>query len=147
MLITFIWLQHFLWQYLHLHGGKIETTYINMTREKGQNTMLEHLQLHKPKNVLQMWLIIAKEKKTKQQKHKESVLLKRALHLHLFLLHLLLLKLFNFSKYICPRGEVFKRWLHSFLKEDILLLSEASLFQSVSLTVLPITGQSADFKY
>ena len=25
--ITFIWLQHFLWQYLHLHGGKIKTTY------------------------------------------------------------------------------------------------------------------------
>ena len=33
-LITFICLQHFLWQYLHLHDGKIETTYINMAREK-----------------------------------------------------------------------------------------------------------------
>ena len=69
--------------------------------------MLEHLRLRKPKNVLQIWLIIAKEKKTtEQQKHNESALLKRALHLHLSLLHLLLLKLFNFSKYICPRGEV-----------------------------------------
>ena len=26
-LITFIWLQHFYWQYLHLHRGKIKTTY------------------------------------------------------------------------------------------------------------------------
>ena len=25
--IIFIWLQHFLLQYLHLHGGKIKTTY------------------------------------------------------------------------------------------------------------------------
>ena len=34
--LTFIGLQHFLSQYLHLHEGKIETTYINMTREKGK---------------------------------------------------------------------------------------------------------------
>ena len=31
-ILTFIWLQHFLWQYLH--GGKLKTTYINKASEK-----------------------------------------------------------------------------------------------------------------
>ena len=50
--ITFIWFQHFLWQYLHLHGGKIKTTY----KGERKNTMLRHLQLIKP-----LWLLAGAE--------------------------------------------------------------------------------------
>ena len=35
--------------------------------------MLEHLQLRKPKNVLQKWLIIAKEKKQRSNKNIKSL--------------------------------------------------------------------------
>ena len=38
--------------------------------------MLQHLQQPKPKNVLQIWLVTAKENKKTSQKHQESVLLK-----------------------------------------------------------------------
>ena len=84
-----------------------------------QNTILQHIQLPKPKNVVQIWLIIitnnyyfaiiAKEKNnTLYNKNVMSLSyqLKGALQLHLFLHHFLLLELFIFSKFICLRGGV-----------------------------------------
>ena len=62
--ITFIWLQHFLWQYLHLHGGKIKTTY----KRERKNTMLRHLQLIKP-----LWLLAGPEPPFWKLKHEHDI--------------------------------------------------------------------------
>ena len=62
--ITFIWLQHFLWQYLHLHGGKIKTTY----KRERKNTMLRHFQLIKP-----LWLLAGPEPLFWKLKHEHDI--------------------------------------------------------------------------
>ena len=62
--ITFIWLQHFLWQYLHLHGGKIKTMY----KRERKNTMLRHLQLIKP-----LWLLAGPEPPFWKLKHEHDI--------------------------------------------------------------------------
>ena len=62
----------------------------NNVQERKKNTMLQHLQLIKPKKVLQIWQLFAKlQNKTWYNKNIRtlSYQLKVALHLHLFLYH------------------------------------------------------------
>ena len=62
-----------------------------------QNTILQHIQLPKPRNVLQIWLILQKKNNTKQQKRKECVLLTR--RRFAIIIAFVSASLFNFSSY------------------------------------------------
>ena len=105
--ITFTWLQHFLWQYLHLHGGK--------------NTMLLHL------------LLIAKlQNKTRYHKNIKS--LSYYITKRYFAIAFVFCITFNFgfiliSANLFVRGAKFKRAPFVFRKKIFCYYQKHSLYQ------------------
>lgn len=105
-----------------------------------QNTILQHIQLPKPRNVLQIWLILQKKKNTKQQERKECVLLTR--RRFAIIIAFVSASLFNFSSYffsanLFARGVEFKGAPFGFEGRYIVIITDCRWFFAIRSPLAP----------
>ena len=100
-----------------------------------QNTILQHIQLPKPRNVLQIWLILQKKKNTKQQKRKGSVLLTR--RRFAIIIAFVSFELFFFSANLFVWGVEFKGAPFGFEGRYIVIITDCRWFFSMRSRLSP----------
>ena len=108
-----------------------------------QNTILQHIQLPKPRNVLQIWLILQKKKNTKQQKCKGSVLLTRRrfaiiiAFVSAIIIAFVSFELFFFSANLFVWGVEFKGAPFGFEGRYIVIITDCRWFFSMRSPLAP----------